>query len=100
MVIDTFLQLSWLSPLSSKRTVRPDHVPTPVPAGTTFAPDEPPMAKSACVQSGFAASTRWDAKVCTTAVRELMLTGPEFGLLKFPERATDEAPGYSPVTEL
>src|SRR6267154_4877270 len=97
MVIDTLLQLSWLRPLSSKRTVRPDHEPTPVPDGTTLAPEAPPIAKSACVQSGLVASTVCEANARTAAVTELMLTGPGFGFVNVPASAAAGPPGYSPL---
>ena len=56
MVIDTFLQLSWLPTPSTMRTVRPDHDPTPVPFGTTIGPTVPPIAKSSSVHAGLFAS--------------------------------------------
>src|SRR6476660_7766095 len=99
MVIATLLQLSWLSPLSSMRTVRPDHDPTAVPEGTTFAPEAPPMAKSAWVQSGLVASTVCEAKACTAAVKELMLTALAFVLVNVPASAAAGPPGVSPLGE-
>src|SRR3954454_3132779 len=97
MVIDTLLQLSWLPAPSSMRTVRPVHDPTPLPpVGTTLAPEEPPIAKSASVHAGLVLSV-CDENVWTAAVTELMCTACGFGLSKCPDNVIAVPPGYIPL---
>src|SRR3954454_24100896 len=97
MLMLTDLQLSWLPAPSRRRTVRPDHDPAPLPAGTTMAPvPAPPMAKSFCVHAGLVLSVCTE-KVRTTAVTELMWTGCAFGLSNVPDSGAAGPPGQRAV---
>src|SRR6266480_689527 len=68
--------------------VRPDHDPTPVPAGTTpglF--DVPVTEKSAWVHAGLVLSA-WTLKAVTLAVTLETVTGPVLPLSNLPDSAT------------
>jgi hypothetical protein len=91
-----FLQLSWLVPALLMLRDKPDHEPTPFPGAIcvfTFA--APVTEKSAWVHAGFAASA-CTLNGVTDAVTDVMYTEPEFGLLKFPDKAA-APPGYRPT---
>jgi hypothetical protein len=90
-----FLQLSWLAAVFSRRTVIPDHEPTPLPEGTSVSrvTGLPVSAKSAVVQAGRPESCAPPVTEDRTAETRCTKIGPSFGLSKSPDSGAAGPPG-------